>query len=1271
MYNLQYLANTLHNIIYQVMQSIKSIETFISGDNTAFVDEVGHIYICGSNILQKVTNSPSRVIEQAVKIDFQLAEGEKIIAFKSYLANICIWTNQKRLVLLSSKIDKPYGIGTMIVDSPKLEKVHVDTDPDDETYPSISVKDLLSRPFVPFEERSSIVLPTPVGVSNTRTSSRHRVPSRRNIAIGGNNIIATNIRNIINESIGGNDRVVVQMPRIQPDGEISIGNDTLRAMVEQGNMAIQEMLLNSLAPIRAWRPLTREEFLALEPTQMAAYVEDAQRRISVDYSRETWATDDVINELIMQITEYPAFVASLQTTTTQSQTSQSQTSQSETTTTTTTITTTTTTSPTESETNTTSVSEGSGVPPPLEQMSMITDSLMDFRVRDEMSGFERGGYFVETLDMNEINMTSDSETGSENGSETDIEPYLVNVENSAETNEVAILSSESSSPRSGGSNSPMSQTSSPPTNPATPRSRTINSSPEMLSPSNTPTTTMTMTTPELYRMLTSSSPTTNTTETSNLTLPSPPPINDTKSEIPARTSCRKFESTHTIIDNVLNVVFGTDCLLYWIGAEAQRPSSQDGVGAEAQRPSSQDGVCAEAQLPVSQKRMKDSFVVEQFTQAKINDASKSDNYARLATRPYGEQKNCRELCINFSIDELHFTEYFMYIKSGKWHNVIIPQAADDSVAHWIQFESKFELRVDQIHWCAPEETIYIMHETGIYKYLRQEQQLRSIPMLPKLDYRFMKYLSGELFYISRANVNNGLDLFFGARSDCYKSIASQGHAMLEIHYLPRAFWKLGTISVNSSDDTILAVFDFGTDVTQNGIISSTDHTIIINVRGLKCWGSRPGAFFAFIVDEYLHVIVNNLIHWDAGTPLDITRHTTYAHIIYALPVPSNMILKATIADSIMIETATDIYCAYLISNFEFVKANKHVIVNNKSLQLINYTAFSGSRNALISNEIALHMQIDEKYLPELLSITKMFQTDTLLHIDQYRYKEKIAHGNGVATNFIHQALAEFESEYLIKHNQVTELRLERLKQCTDIQLFIIGKMFALCINNLSSQLSIRLPLIVIAAIRRLLPSKRALEFFAALEDPEAFAMLKGMENSPTDLEAYGFSYEEGLRNACKFDCWPHADRKIAYGIARKIADGFLHHSALTEFAKINLPTMDAYISGPYKIDVNKFISKIHFSSNATPFKEKFIHLVKLMRESQLRTLLINWSGTSVIKTRESGMNYIVDVATSNNGQIVFYKTCTLEITIDPKLFSEFTETEAVDILCDTCTLLKG
>ena len=600
----------------------------------------------------------------------------------------------------------------------------------------------------------------------------------------------------------------------------------------------------------------------------------------------------------------------------------------------------------------------------------------------------------------------------------------------------------------------------------------------------------------------------------------------------------------------------------------------------------------------------------------VNCSKKSTLHDTFPLKPSSQLHNCYDVKLPIISTDYFVTHDLLCIHYKTSYHVLLPEITNAGIKY-IRFEWKATIKKDQIFWNKINDGLYVKDEAqNIYIYDIKTRQL-ELSLETQIPYPFLKSFDRFQSLPEIANINY-------------------------VYNRP----GFGTLTILHCDPN--SSFGYG----------KHDKSVIINTSGLKYYG-----------------IINDRFAYISNGKLNILNTNTVELVVksFDLPCLESSIIKSAINITITIETADAIYYGYLfgaLKQFQFTSINR--IIRPQLKPGID-----------ISETINRYYQLPRRsreYEYETFRIDhQKFILDGFLarisRVNLYK-KHSISFGSGrdwasgsgskrMAITFV---LKTFAAKYLITHNFMTSLNIDALSKCSDKELANMGCLLLFCYNTINC-LTIHLPLLLIAAIQRRLPTVAALEFFAKHEDYESFTQLFKIKDSKSALAEAGFdNYSDGLNLVSKFDI--QYDSKImAYSIARKIADGFLSNIKNSGIFETNLATFDFCLSGDYHLNIKSFLSNVYFCSKLTYTQRQLISkYIEGLSQQQFRKLLINWGGVSTIKPNSAYQIFIRD----NNYYLnIHFESCYTTIYITESLFDVVPVEEWNALFIDECMHVAG
>lgn len=616
-----------------------------------------------------------------------------------------------------------------------------------------------------------------------------------------------------------------------------------------------------------------------------------------------------------------------------------------------------------------------------------------------------------------------------------------------------------------------------------------------------------------------------------------------------------------------------------------------------------------------------------------------------------------EICMPFKYKSRHVTPStdFVHIYAGAGiHHVLAPDPGPPGTEQpfrsespfrgphclisWNWFRANFRVDPSKIHWSSITNNLCI--EQYGYVYTCQEH------ILTLLETR------GHIF----ASFGHGEESYRFHPDDVYPSTESYAgriygeHNIVGVVLLALNNKYLQKLSL---ENQIIVILHTNNIVGQISPVSDRGNVVFVCLSGVSWYGMIGESCFSFILGENIHFVsAKYMLKHQCSISFQNVNHTK----IY-LPCRSNDIIYAKFNGSLLIKTRdtkvdSEIkynyyylhpYNMYNFSSFSFLpKASISAPEIKSAPQFVNHHLIPATRGIISVLSINYQVKTNESFLPVLMNIVATHKVNILPSVSFSDGILDMAAGSGVRKTFIDAAARELASQIFIKGNFLTIFNIDFLKaNKSDDELKMIGKAIVYCINILNV-LPFRLPIPLLACLRREHPTRANFEFFAYMEDREAYIMLKSIENQQESLNEAGHNdYICGLMSICKYDCSPST-----LIIAKKIADGILENSE-AKFHLMNIPTIDYFFSENYEINIELFISKIEFANIfSEEQRTKILGMIRGLSQIELRTLLFNWAGAS----HTQFLRYYVIGFTEANRYLVTFSTCSAYMQINMNIF---------------------
>ena len=604
-----------------------------------------------------------------------------------------------------------------------------------------------------------------------------------------------------------------------------------------------------------------------------------------------------------------------------------------------------------------------------------------------------------------------------------------------------------------------------------------------------------------------------------------------------------------------------------------------------------------------------------------------------------------KLVIPFAFEKILFMDRFIYANTNGYHHIF--SSDDEHGVVWIYFRMDFEITPNQIYY-SDCETIYVKHGNAIYKYSHVIHEMKEFISDAKKTFIIPSYDDDELVLFCLKD--NGLYLDNG---DLH-------------HYVDYNEMLENIVDCNTQDEELLIIVNCD-EQERYKIIGST---LYFNVNRLLYYKLMNTGFLFYDDTNTLYFCTNiNLSENKYGTT-EIEKITLpngrayYLYIFNNLPSP---ITNISFTGSIILVQSNNQYYYHVIESYSseqnfLVNKFTEIIIsqNNSKNDLINKNYIMRSKKTYDYTITLSISQISDKF-KRLLCIMEMLRQNIGFEIEFVRGITTTSYGDGPKREFMENAIQEFGQKYLTKHNNLCEFNIDELNCFNDDELVAIGIMIHAVINHSNDNLSIKLPISLMVALKDTQIKLSELEYFANLEDPELFASIFNYKNDPLGFEElnsdYG-SYSEYIKSICKY----RTDERTVH-VSKMIAQGVLGYENIKNLSIMNYPTLDYYLSGDYTIDRDLLLKKIRIQNftndefDVDYYKQIIFETIRNLSPDKLVILLKNWSGTSLIK---KSSDYVIEIVDSDVD--VTFRTCDFRLIVNIKAFAEEYRNLLLDIL---------
>ena len=621
-----------------------------------------------------------------------------------------------------------------------------------------------------------------------------------------------------------------------------------------------------------------------------------------------------------------------------------------------------------------------------------------------------------------------------------------------------------------------------------------------------------------------------------------------------------------------------------------------------------------------------------------------------------------QILFPFSPEVIEYRSNYVYLRCGLIHHILTSSTASKfpwTAASWTYFQ--FEgLTQDMLSISSKTGSVFVQRGSVVYQYIDLVGGLRPIIDRPTI-------------FMNRSYNGDKINLF------CLRLDGALMRHYPETVYCKPDPWLEHTVtmSLGIGDHRVVLV-----DVDDPLHIKKVGDTLLINIHG--CQYNLLRSMFPIYHntqgDTYIH-----LAKECSAEHLQLVREIKLGdctHRIYkwlGLPKPIDRLTAS--GSSILFESKGLFYLSIIGAKIEpaveiTLRAERRAIAKVNP-NLIQYRSTKGSR------DITVRIETHGDPFERLCSFAEMFGREVRFSLHYTHQSQTVSHGGGIRRVFSHTAQLQFASKYLVQHGACSEFDtkvmstgLERpygsSSTFTAPELFNMGRALHMAIYMNRSCLSIRLPISFIMALLNREPTIPELEFFLQQESPDIFEVITSYSDEPEKLTECGYdSYRECLQ---LFVYYQHADPDIdqeARRISQHLAAGFTSFAEVDNILKMNAPTLDYYLSGPYCIDRELLVSKLCFYGRLQGSSHTVLNfakaLVQRLPEPMLKILLQNWTGTSTVKRAKYRVGIVRDTD-------IHFLTCNRALCINPRLLkktSKISMPEVIEMLTTPVTVIKN
>ncbi len=514
-----------------------------------------------------------------------------------------------------------------------------------------------------------------------------------------------------------------------------------------------------------------------------------------------------------------------------------------------------------------------------------------------------------------------------------------------------------------------------------------------------------------------------------------------------------------------------------------------------------------------------------------------------------------QLILPFDITNIKFFDTFVYIFSNNYHHILtVSDKLTDSANYnvvWLYFKTDIQFDISDIHYCSDETCVYIQHDNKIYKYNHATHKL--IVIKKTIDPKYKTYIIKTPDRVACQIVSISAEDIY---EDSFKSTLKLQHPLLQ-----------NFVDIDDVDFRYPGSYIIFIKLDDYKRLETYDNILFFNISGLSHYYSYNSGIIYCDSETIFYLRTKKIKkNRDDITELNVIPTSNSRYYLYMFTKTPSPISNVQFTNTMILLESSGKFYYYAISSKSDFKVNKftEIIYKSKSddmptelvmKHLVEHTKLD------YESVVRITIDLSSNKFAKMLSLMELIHPDTDLDIEFVKKNKQISFGEGPKREFMETAVVQFAEKFLIKHNVLTTFRVEAFDTLSKYDLINIGKMLHTVICQSTNPLPIRLPLVLLMALKKRPMKLSELEYFAEKENPELFCIAKKNSTNFESLDSGYDTYKAYLKHLCKYD---HND-KLA-NIRKQIACGFIYRRHISDINRINYPTLDYYLSGDYMIN---------------------------------------------------------------------------------------------------------
>lgn len=580
-----------------------------------------------------------------------------------------------------------------------------------------------------------------------------------------------------------------------------------------------------------------------------------------------------------------------------------------------------------------------------------------------------------------------------------------------------------------------------------------------------------------------------------------------------------------------------------------------------------------------------------------------------------------KICFPFNIHGAIFHNKFIYFYVNNYHHVLLVSEYQCNMnILWIYFTADFPIDHTNIFANSSDSTIYIIKFNKIFIYNHATHTIEQISSTNYIKI-FVLNSNDDIDTIICTLQKDGLWMF--NTNDHYKIC---NYDSLLYYFID--------INVYQNSNLILI------NVNNESLYTTKGVNFYFNIYNVIYYKLLDNGIIYYYDDTIYYCTTDILLEEKYGTieidKIEVGVDTYYIYVFNNIP---KNIQEISLSNSlIMVKTSNKYYYHAFISetNHDFtVNKFTEIIINNDTKLVMKHQIIRYKK--IFSSTIDLNIGINSNKYYKFLNIIELLGNDVDFNIIYVNQNKTVSHGDGPKREFMNIAIKQFSELYLIDNNYNMDTIIKLSKE----ELINIGYMLHTVICHSKNSLPVRLPLSLLHEIKKKDFTIEELEYFLHIHDPTTYNTIIVYRDNPTalaELDSYD-TYIDLLNGLCNI-------MDIYHNISSNIAIGFLEYAEIKNLDIMNYPTLDYYLSGNYVIDRNILLKNLKIKNK---YLDIMTQIIISLPEVQLVTLLMNWTGTSIVK---SLYEYTIIVNDNIDNLDINFATCTMTIYLSKRIIMD-------------------